>query len=60
MTPDTREKPAVRRLETGWSKARRQRGRGGAMRTWIPAVEDGGATPAPQAGQESNIVRGED
>jgi hypothetical protein len=59
VTTDTSEKPVVRRLETGWSKARRQRGRG-AMRTWIPAVEDGGVTPAPQTGQESNIVRGED
>ncbi|MCZ9351804.1 hypothetical protein NGM36_18845 [Streptomyces mutabilis] len=59
MTTDTSEKPAVRRLETGWSKARRLRGRG-VLRTWIPAVEDGGAARAPQTGQESNIVRGED
>ncbi|MFG2317046.1 MULTISPECIES: hypothetical protein [Streptomyces] len=58
MTTDTGGKPAVRRLETGWSKARRLRSRGG-MRTWVPAVEDG-ATRAPQPGQESNIVRGED
>ncbi|MFE1028965.1 hypothetical protein ACFW5I_31095 [Streptomyces sp. NPDC058818] len=59
MTTDTSEKPVVRRLETGWSKARRLRSRG-AMRTWIPAVEDGNAARAPQWGQESNIVRGED
>lgn len=30
------------------------------MRTCVPAVEDGSATRAPQPGQESNIVRGED
>ncbi|WP_282090479.1 hypothetical protein [Streptomyces tendae] len=59
MTTDTGGKSAVRRLETGWSKARRLRSRGG-MRTWVPAVEDDGATRAPQPGQESNIVRGED
>ncbi|MFH8977869.1 hypothetical protein [Streptomyces sp. NPDC017890] len=59
MTTDTGEKPVARRQETGWSKARRLRRRG-AVRTWIPAVEDGSAARAPQAGQESNIVRGED
>ncbi|MFJ6070483.1 hypothetical protein ACIQFU_06465 [Streptomyces sp. NPDC093065] len=59
MTTDTSGKPAVRRLETGWSKARRLRSRG-VMRTCVPAVEGGSATRAPQAGQESNIVRGED
>ncbi|MET8482289.1 hypothetical protein ACIQVF_00040 [Streptomyces tendae] len=60
MTTDTGGKPAVRRLETGWSKARRLRSRGG-MRTWVPAVDDGSSTTrAPQPGQESNIVRGED
>jgi hypothetical protein len=59
VTTDTSEKPVVRRLETGWSKARRLRGRG-VLRTWIPAVEDGSAARAPQTGQESNIVRGED
>ncbi|MGW4549771.1 hypothetical protein ACWEN4_25925 [Streptomyces violaceorubidus] len=59
MTTDTGGKPAVRRLETGWSKARRLPSRGG-MRTCVPAVEDGGGTRAPQPGQESNIVRGED
>ncbi|BET45761.1 hypothetical protein RGQ21_07430 [Kitasatospora aureofaciens] len=59
VTTDTGGKPAVRRLETGWSKARRLRSRGG-MRTWVPAVDDGSAIRAPQPGQESNIVRGED
>ncbi|MFG2679823.1 hypothetical protein [Streptomyces sp. NPDC048392] len=59
MTTDTSGKPAVRRLETGWSKARRLRSRG-LMRTCVPAVEDGSAARAPQPGQESNIVRGED
>ncbi|MFI0036895.1 hypothetical protein ACH4NS_15650 [Streptomyces mutabilis] len=59
MTADTSEKPVVRHLETGWSKARRLRGRG-VLRTWIPAVEDGSAARAPHTGQESNIVRGED
>jgi hypothetical protein len=56
---DTSDKPAVRRQETGWSQARRLRSKG-AMRTWVPAVEDGDLPRAPQAGQESNIVRGED
>ncbi|MEU4980125.1 hypothetical protein [Streptomyces sp. NPDC021969] len=59
MTTDTGGKPAVRRLETGWSKARRLRSRG-VMRTCVPAVEDGSTVRAPQPGQESNIVRGED
>ncbi|MGC9496044.1 hypothetical protein [Streptomyces sp. WG7] len=59
MTTDTSEKPVARRLETGWSKARRLRARG-AVRTSIPAVEDGTAARALQAGQETNIVRGED
>ncbi|MFF4469978.1 hypothetical protein ACFYZ3_10505 [Streptomyces sp. NPDC001599] len=59
MTTDTGGKPAVRRLETGWSKARRLRSRG-VMRTCVPAVEDGSTVHAPQPGQESNIVRGED
>ncbi|MEV5760664.1 hypothetical protein AB0L61_28295 [Streptomyces tendae] len=59
MTTDIGGKTAVRRLETGWSKARRLRSRDG-MRTWVPAVDDGSATRAPQPGQESNIVRGED
>nr|WP_217143563.1 hypothetical protein [Streptomyces sp. AC627_RSS907] len=61
MTTDVGEKPVVHRLETGWSKARRLRGRDGMrMRTWIPAVEDGDAARSPQPAQESNIVRGED
>ncbi|MET9826232.1 MULTISPECIES: hypothetical protein [Streptomyces] len=59
MTTDTTRKPAVRRLETGWSKARRLRSRG-VMRTCVPAVEDRGTARAPHLGQESNIVRGED
>ncbi|MFA3878257.1 hypothetical protein ABS735_32185 [Streptomyces sp. MMCC 100] len=59
MTTDTGDKAASRRLETGWSKARRLRSRG-VMRTCVPAVEDGSAPRAPQPGQESNIVRGED
>lgn len=59
MTTDTDGKPAVRRLESGWSKARRLRSRG-VMRTCVPAVEDGSTVRAPQSGQESNIVRGED
>ncbi|MDN0197783.1 hypothetical protein [Streptomyces sp. S.PNR 29] len=58
MTTETGEKPIVRRPETGWSKARRLKGKR-ALRTWVPAVEDrSGRTP--QAVQEGNIVRGED
>ncbi|GHI92927.1 hypothetical protein TPA0905_23980 [Streptomyces olivaceus] len=59
VTTDTSGKAAVRRVETGWSKARRLRG-SGLMRTCVPAVEDGSAPRAPQPVQESNIVRGED
>ncbi|MEU9592766.1 hypothetical protein ACGF7W_28700 [Streptomyces sp. NPDC048219] len=59
MSADTSEKPVVRRLETGWSTARRLRSKG-AVRTWIPAVEDGDLPRASRTGQESNIVRGED
>ncbi|MEU3663567.1 hypothetical protein AB0E77_28070 [Streptomyces sp. NPDC032940] len=59
MSADTSEKPVVRRLETGWSQARRLRGKG-AVRTWVPAVEDGDVPRTPQTGQESNIVRGDD
>ncbi|MEU0471273.1 hypothetical protein ACFW5S_08825 [Streptomyces olivaceus] len=59
MTTDTSGITAVRRVETGWSKARRLRGRG-PMRTCVPAVEDGSTPRAPQPGRESNIVRGED
>ncbi|MFE6526846.1 hypothetical protein [Streptomyces sp. NPDC057794] len=56
---DTPEKPAVRRPETGWSKARRLRGKA-ALRTCLPAVEDRAAPGATLPGPEGNIVRGED
>lgn len=59
VTTETSGKPVARRLETGWSQARRLRSRG-VPRTCVPAVEDGSTTRAPQPGQESNIVRGED
>ncbi|MET9256286.1 hypothetical protein [Streptomyces sp. NPDC003717] len=59
MTADISDKPAIRRLETGWAKARRVRAKG-ALRTCVPAVEDRGAPRAPRSGQDSNIVRGED
>ncbi|GHB65781.1 hypothetical protein GCM10010377_65720 [Streptomyces viridiviolaceus] len=60
MTTDTSDKPTARRLETGWSEARRMRHEGALPRTWVPAVEDGSAPRGPHAGLESNIVRGED
>ncbi|MFD5230201.1 hypothetical protein ACFWJ5_17035 [Streptomyces qaidamensis] len=56
---DTSEKPVVRQHETGWSKARRLRGKA-ALRTCLPAVEDRGAPGAARSGAEWNIVRGED
>ncbi|CAL9649891.1 hypothetical protein [Streptomyces sp. enrichment culture] len=56
---DTPEKTAVRRPETGWSKARRLRGKA-ALRTCLPAVEDRAAPGTARSGPEWNIVRGED
>ncbi|MER8220237.1 hypothetical protein ABTZ58_06495 [Streptomyces sp. NPDC094143] len=54
---DSPDKMLLRRPETGWSKARRLRGKA-APRTCLPAVEDR-AAPA-HSGPEWNIVRGED
>ncbi|MFF5981937.1 hypothetical protein ACFY78_24130 [Streptomyces olindensis] len=56
---ETTEKPVVRRPETGWSKARRLRGKA-ALRTCLPAVEDRVAPANARCGPEWNIVRGED
>ncbi|MFJ4280353.1 hypothetical protein [Streptomyces massasporeus] len=56
---DTSEKPVVRQHETGWSKARRLRGKA-ALRTCLPAVEDRGTPAVAHSGAEWNIVRGED
>ncbi|WP_248502296.1 hypothetical protein [Streptomyces sp. D2-8] len=56
---DTSEKPVARQHETGWSKARRLRGKA-ALRTCLPAVEDRSAQGAAHSGAEWNIVRGED
>ncbi|MEU9227427.1 hypothetical protein AB0929_27020 [Streptomyces massasporeus] len=56
---DTSEKPVVRQHETGWSKARRLRGKA-ALRTCLPAVGDRGTPGAAHSGAEWNIVRGED
>ncbi|MFF7489007.1 hypothetical protein ACH4MW_04990 [Streptomyces luteogriseus] len=56
---DTSEKPVVRQHETGWSKARRLRGKA-ALRTCLPAVEDRGTPGVAPSGAEWNIVRGED
>ncbi|MFF5307701.1 hypothetical protein [Streptomyces massasporeus] len=56
---DTREKSVVRQQETGWSKARRLRGKA-APRTCLPAVEDRGTPGVTHSGAEWNIVRGED
>ncbi|MFB7934228.1 hypothetical protein ACFC4C_34505 [Streptomyces sp. NPDC056039] len=53
------EKLAVRRPETGWSKARRLRGKA-ALRTCLPAVEDRATPGITNSGSEWNIVRGED
>ncbi|EFL36753.1 predicted protein [Streptomyces viridochromogenes DSM 40736] len=60
MTPmDTTAKPVVRRPETGWSKARRLRGKA-ALRTCLPAVEERASTGTGRAEPDWNIVRGED
>ncbi|MEU0383390.1 hypothetical protein [Streptomyces chartreusis] len=60
MTPmETSDKPVARRPETGWSKARRLRGKA-ALRTCLPAVEDRATTRTAQSEPDSNIVRGED
>ncbi|MER7895904.1 hypothetical protein ABTX62_07180 [Streptomyces sp. NPDC096046] len=55
----TSEKPVVRQHETGWSKARRLRGKA-ALRTCLPAVEDRGTSGTVRSGADWNIVRGED
>ncbi|WP_327692194.1 MULTISPECIES: hypothetical protein [unclassified Streptomyces] len=59
MTSHTSEKLVIRRPETGWSKARRLRGKG-VVRTCVPAVLDQEVTRTDQQGPEGNIVRGED
>ncbi|MGY6026649.1 hypothetical protein [Streptomyces spinosirectus] len=59
MTAQTTEKLVIRRPESGWSKARRLRGKG-VVRTCIPAVPESDATRTDQYGPEENIVRGED
>ena len=56
---DTSEKPVARQHETGWSKARRLRGKA-ALRTCLPAVDDRGTPTNARSGAEWNIVRGED
>jgi hypothetical protein len=59
VTSQTSEKLVIRRPETGWSKARRLRGKG-VLRTCVAAVADEGTTRTDQLGPEGNIVRGED
>ncbi|MER6788376.1 hypothetical protein ABT330_27815 [Streptomyces sp. NPDC000658] len=56
MTAQTEEKPATRRPETGWARARRVRRVSAAPRTCLAAV----ASPGTQPGPENNIIRGED
>ncbi|MFS4094467.1 hypothetical protein [Streptomyces sp. AF1A] len=58
MTAHTSEKPALPCAETGWSKARRRRGKG--VRTCLPAVVERAAAPQRDRAAEDNIVRGED
>ncbi|MFI9611810.1 hypothetical protein ACIHCM_08985 [Streptomyces sp. NPDC052023] len=59
MTTSTSDKPVVRRLETGWSKARRLRAKS-ELRTWLPAVESPDGPRTSHTTPEWNIVRGED
>ncbi|WP_329415995.1 hypothetical protein OG802_31460 [Streptomyces sp. NBC_00704] len=56
VTAPTEEKPAARRAETGWARARRVRRAPAAPRTCLAAV----AAPGAQPGPEDNIIRGED
>ncbi|MER5194273.1 hypothetical protein ACWD3J_09440 [Streptomyces sp. NPDC002755] len=60
MTGRLDEKPAVRRAETGWARARRLRRAAAAPRTCLAAVAVPGAVVGMQSGAEWNIVRGED
>jgi hypothetical protein len=59
VTAQTTEKLVIRRPESGWSKARRLRGKG-VVRTCIPAVPGSDVTRTDQYGPEENIVLGED
>ncbi|MFI6009554.1 hypothetical protein ACIBAG_12105 [Streptomyces sp. NPDC051243] len=59
MIARTAKREALKVRETGWTKARHQRGK--AIRTCLPAVEEsGGSTRSARKGAEWNIVRGED
>ncbi|MEU0005134.1 hypothetical protein ABZ079_12770 [Streptomyces sp. NPDC006314] len=58
VTAHASEKSALPYAETGWSKARRRRGRG--VRTCLPAVLDRTSAQRQGTGAEDNIVRGED
>ncbi|MEU0250768.1 hypothetical protein ABZ192_42070 [Streptomyces sp. NPDC006235] len=58
-TMETSDKPLTRRPETGWSTARRLRGKA-APRTCLPAVEDRSTTRTARSEPDWNIVRGED
>ncbi|MFJ9026132.1 hypothetical protein ACIRPU_40115 [Streptomyces sp. NPDC102259] len=60
MTASVHEKPATRRAETGWARARRLRRGTAAPRTCLAAVAAPGAVSGMQSGPECNIVRGED
>ncbi|GKQ35026.1 hypothetical protein [Streptomyces sp. A012304] len=60
MTSHTVEKPAARRPETGWARARRLRRQSPALRTWIPAVDAPGVVLGPRSAPEGHIIRGED
>ncbi|MEU5595397.1 hypothetical protein [Streptomyces sp. NPDC020298] len=58
MTAQSSEKPVAGIPETGWSKARRRRGKG--VRTCLPAILDRGAARTVAEGRDGTIVRGED
>ncbi|MFI6854047.1 hypothetical protein [Streptomyces sp. NPDC050416] len=58
-TMETSDKPLTRRPETGWSEARRLRGKA-ALRTCLPAVEDRATARTASSEPDWNIVRGED
>jgi hypothetical protein len=59
VTAQSHQKTVVRGPETGWSRARRLRGRN-SLRTWVPAVAGRDAARGTGAAAEGNIVLGED
>jgi hypothetical protein len=58
VTARTVKREVLHVPETGWTKARRRRGK--PIRTCLAAVEDKNSTSWARVSTESNIVRGDD